>query len=361
MQINFYRVRIPFLRPFTTSFGTENYREAILFRLVHDGIEAYSEAVTSPIPDYGYEDNATVMHIIGDFAAKYISDLPDPSTFMERAKGIKGHNMAKAALEMLLWDYHSKVNDQPLYKYIGRSRGYANVGISIGMAKIEEMLEQIEKAVSMGYKRIKIKIARGKEGLVREVRDAFPDIPLSVDANGDYTPSDIPRLKDLDRYDLEYIEQPFPGDDLIYHSRLKKEISTPLCLDESITSADKAKKAFEIGAADVINIKPGRIGGFTESLRVAEIARENGEHVWVGGMLETGIGRAFNIAFASLDLVDYPGDTSPNEKYFSRDIVRNPFKMKNGIIEPYHDPGIGVRIDEESLLRYLVDAGTISV
>ncbi|WP_297215860.1 o-succinylbenzoate synthase [Thermoplasma sp.] len=361
MQINFYRVRIPFLRPFTTSFGTEEYREALLFRISHEGIDAYSESVTSVIPDYGYEDNTTAMHVIRDLAAKYIADLPDPATFMERVKGIKGHNMAKAALEMLLWDYHSKASNQPLYRYLGKSRGYANVGISIGMAKIEDMEDQIEKALSLGYKRIKVKIARGRENIVKEIRDSFPDIPLSVDANGDYGAADIPRLKDLDRYDLEYIEQPFPGDDLIYHSKLKKEISTPICLDESITSADKALKAFDIGAADVINIKPGRIGGFSESLKVAEIARENGGHVWVGGMLETGIGRAFNIAFASLEMVDYPGDTSPNEKYFGKDIVLNPFKMKNGIIEPYHDAGIGVRIDEGALIRYMVEAGTISV
>lgn len=247
MQIRFFKVRIPFIRPFTTSFGTEEYREAIILHMNKDGIDAFSEIVTSFLPDYGYEYNDTAINTIEKFLAKYVADAPQPHEFLDRVKGIKGHNMAKGAVEMLLWDYHSKLAGKPLDDYMGKSRGYANVGISIGMSDISEMKEQVRSAVSLGYKRIKVKIKRGRENIVSEIRDEFPDIRLSVDANGDYSYHDIPLLKELDKFELEYIEQPFRGDDLIYHSKLKKEISTPVCLDESITIQRRRKKHSKLG------------------------------------------------------------------------------------------------------------------
>lgn len=359
-KLTFYKVKMPLVDPFTTSFGTEANKEAYVFRLENDGITAYSESVTSAGPFYSYEDNTTAFHIIRTYLADLVKDAPSPEEFISRSARVKGHNMAKAAMEMLLWDYHSRKDGKPISQYIGKSKGYADVGISLGIDKSENTLGKIQNALDRGYKRIKVKIAKGKEmGILAPIRDSFPDIVLSVDANTDYRLKDIEILKGLDRFDLVYIEQPLEHDDLLDHAKLRKQISTPLCLDESITSVERAEQALEIDACDVINIKPGRVGGFTESLKIARTGKEYGAHVWVGGMLETGIGRSYNVALASLDSVDYPGDTSPNDKYFDRDVVKNPFKMEKGVIKPNSGPGIGVEVDHEYLEKVSTETGVL--
>ncbi len=359
-RLSYHKVRMPLVEPFTTSFGTESEKEAYIFKLENDGITAFSESVTAAGPYYSYEDNTTAFHIIRDFLAPEIKDAPEPKEFLKRTARIKGHNMAKAAIEMLLWDYQAKKSGKPLNEFIGKSRGFADVGISLGMDTPEKTNAKIEAALGRGYKRIKVKISKGREmGILGPIRDRFPDITLSVDANTDYRMKDIEILKQLDKFNLIYIEQPLEHDDLVDHSKLAKQISTPLCLDESITSSERAEQALEIGACQVINIKPGRVGGFTESLRIAEVCVENSAHVWVGGMLETGIGRSFNVALASLSSVDYPGDTSPNDKYFNRDIVKNPFKLEKGTIKPNSGKGIGVDVDLEYLEKVSVESGTL--
>ncbi|MBI3116783.1 MAG: o-succinylbenzoate synthase [Thaumarchaeota archaeon] len=348
-------VRLPLLSRFKTSFGTETQRCGLILRLRGDGIAAYSECVASSNPYYSYEDNDTALHIIRDHLGKVARGLPSPGEFLERASTVKGHNMAKAAVEMLLWDFHSKRKMKPLHKVLGESKGHAEVGISLGIDRTGLMVKRVGEALKRGYKRIKVKIEKGKEyEIVRAVRASFPEIPLSADANACYSVRDVHLLRRLDRFNLLYLEQPLDHDDLIYHARLRKEISTPICLDESISSVDKALKAFEVGAADVVNIKPGRIGGLTNSLEVIRIVRKNKGHVWIGGMLETGIGRSFNIALASHRLVDYAGDTAPNEMYFERDIVKNPFVMDSGIIRPNTGPGIGIEIDERFLEKMTI-------
>ncbi|MDA4134884.1 MAG: o-succinylbenzoate synthase [Thaumarchaeota archaeon] len=355
MELKVSLVRLPFLAPFTTSFGTEAERNALILEMKADGIQAYAESVTSVGPYYSYEDNETALHVIRDHLVPELRRLPSPAEFLERTEGIKGHNMAKASVEMLLWDYHSKVKGEPLSASLGETKGFADVGISLGIDRPEVTLKRVGDAIARGYKRIKLKIERGKEyEIVRNVRDAFPDAHLSADANSCYTLRDKDALKRLDAFNLVYLEQPLEHDDLLDHSKLAKEISTPICLDESITSPERARQAFELGAGTVINIKPGRVGGLVSSKRIAEITKENGGHVWVGGMLETGIGRAFNVAFASLRLIDYPGDTSPNDKYFARDLVKNPFTMADGTIRPNDGPGIGVDVDVEFLSRSTV-------
>lgn len=354
-KLNIYQVKIPLKSNFTTSFGTQKYRNALILHLQTDNVNAYSECVTDENPFYNYEDNDTALHIISKYLIKHIVDLPKPEEFMERCKTIKGHNMAKASIEMLLWDYHSKIEEKPLYQYIGKSRGYALVGISIGMDETNRMIKAIDESLKKGYKRIKVKIEKGKEEkILSEVRERFPEIPLSADANSCYSVKDFEILKNLDKYNLLYIEQPLSYDDLIYHSKLRKQIKTPICLDESITSYEKAQKAFEIGAADIVNIKPGRLGGISNSIKVIELASKTGHGVWIGGMLETGIGRAFNIALASLENVNMPGDTSPNDRYFEKDIVKNIFVMNDGKIKPFENPGIGVELDMEALNSYMI-------
>ncbi len=351
MELNCYRVSLPLIVPFTTSFGTQKFRDALIFELNKDGTTAYSESVTEESPGYSYEDNVTAIHVIRDFLTESIKDLPEPKEFLERAGWIKGHNMAKGALEMLLWDFYSKEAGIPLYKYIGATKGNAEVGVSIGMDEIDLMMERAKDALKRGYKRIKVKIKKGmEEKIVSSVRSAIGEFPMSVDANTDYTLDDIDTIKSLDKYGLKYIEQPLSYDDLIDHSNLASKISTPICLDESITSFEKARKAISINACKVINIKPGRVAGFTESLNIAKYAHDHGIHVWIGGMLETGIGRAFNVSLASSSFVDYPGDTSPNDRYFKKDIVRNPFTMSDGVIKPNDAPGIGVEVDHRFLV-----------
>ncbi|AKA49225.1 N-acylamino acid racemase [uncultured archaeon] len=358
-SLNYYKVKMPLVDPFTTSFGTETEKEAYIFELKKDGISAFSESVTSIGPFYSYEDNTTAFHIIKSYLAELVLDAPQPAEFIARSSKVKGHNMAKAALEMLLWDYHSRKSGKPLHEYIGKSKGYADVGISLGIDRKEATLKKIQAALDRGYKRIKVKISKGKEmDILTPIREVYPDIALSVDANTDYRLRDLEILKKLDRFNLVYIEQPLEHDDILDHARLRKEISTPICLDESITSAERAEQALEVEACEVINIKPGRVGGFTESLKIAELARERKAHVWVGGMLETGIGRSYNVALASLEAVDYPGDTSPNDKYFERDLVRNPFSMENGTIRPNSGTGIGVDIDFEMINKVKIEAGT---
>ena len=350
MSLTVNRIRLPFLYPFTTSFGTEKSRDGMILRLETGGITAFGECVTSTGPFYSYEDNATALHIIKDYLAPMIKDGPSPAEFMKRSEHIRGHNMAKAAIEMLLWDLLAKRAGRPVFRSLGPSKGYADVGISIGIDKPEATNQRVEQAIKRGYKRVKVKIERGREyQIVKSVRDAFPEIPLSADANSCFTLKDLPALKRLDRFGLVYLEQPLEHDDLLDHATLARELSTPVCLDESISTVEKARQALEVGACSVINIKPGRLGGLTNSLEVAKLTRKRGGHVWVGGMLETGIGRAFNVSFASLKLIDYPGDTSPNDKYFARDLVKNPFTMSQGRMRPNRGPGIGVEVDEEFL------------
>ncbi len=359
-RLSYSILRMPLIYPFETSFGRQTERIPIIFRLEKEGITGYSECVTDVDPFYSYESNSTVMPVVKSYLGKMVGEAKNPDGFMKAAELIKGHNMAKGALEMLLWDHEARKEGKPLHKLLGESKGYAEVGVSLGMESTEGLIAKVGNSVNMGYRRIKVKIKRGREvEILSAVRDAFPDIVLTADANSDYSMKDLDILKKIDRFNLEYIEQPFDHDDLIYHSRLAKEIATPICLDESITSPDRARKALEIGACSVINIKPGRVGGLGNSVSIARIAREQGAHTWVGGMLETGIGRTYNVSLASSAMIDYPGDTSPNSRYFARDIVKNPFTMEDGKIIPSSLPGAGYLIDEETLKSYAIEGGII--
>lgn len=361
MKVSYYHLVMPMKVPFTTSFGSSTDKDVLVFELENDGIKAYSECTTNENPFYGPEDNGTALHIIKDYLIKEVKLLPEPKEFMDLVSNVKGNNMAKAAMEMLLYDYHAKKNKKTLIQYMDRrSRGYANVGVSIGMDRIELTLNRIQEAIDRKYKRIKVKIKKGKEmEILSAVRDHFPHIPLSVDANSDYSEKDFDTLKQLDRFDLEYIEQPLYHDDIYFHSKLARQIGTPLCLDESIVSPELAKTAMEMNACSIINIKPGRVGGLYNSLKIAEIVREFEGHCWVGGMLETGIGRSHNMSLASLELVDYPGDTSPNDKYFEKDVVDNPFFMKDGTITPNNEEGIGVHVNMERMKMYETEQGSL--
>ncbi|MEM0141410.1 MAG: o-succinylbenzoate synthase [Thermoplasmatales archaeon] len=353
------KVSMPLVRPFKTSFGTQVTRDAIIFIYKERGLEAFSEAVTDDEPLYGYEDNFTLLHVIRDDLIEFFSPDAEPEKFNSKASRIRGHSMAKSALEMLLWDINAKREGKPLSQLIG-SKGYADVGISIGMTSIDEELGIIEESLKAGYRRIKVKIERGYDlELLEAIRGRFGNIPLSADANQAYTRKNFNHLKEIDRYNLLYLEQPLQKDDLLGLSLLRKEMETPICLDESIESVSLAANAIELGAVDVINIKPGRIGGLSNSLEVMKMAKDHGVGIWIGGMLETGIGRSFNISLASSPLANMPGDTSPNSRYFNKDITNEIFEMKNGRIEPMKGTGIGVTLNYEYLKEFEVEGGRI--
>jgi o-succinylbenzoate synthase len=347
-------VRVPLLSPFSNSGGTVRARNALVLQMAHDGLEAFSECVTDDAPSFTGEDNGTALLAIkGTLADELRAGPPAPADFLEVVKGVEGHVMAKAAVEMLLWDYSAKAAGTPLDVALGESRGHAEAGIALGLGRAEEVRSRIEAAIERGYRRIKVKIERKKAvETLRGIRDSFPDVPLSADANGCFElRRDLAELKLIDRFGLQYLEQPLGFDDIADHSRLAEEISTPVCLDESVTSLERAEEALDSGAAKVINVKPGRVGGLAVAMEIARSARSRGAHVWVGGMLETGVGRAFNVALASQKQVDYPGDTSPNDRYFEKDLVKNPFEMEEGKVRPNPGPGIGVELDRVFLAR----------
>ncbi len=347
-------VRMPLRSPFSDSTHTMRARNALILRLEHGGIEALSECITDEAPSFTGEDNGTALRAIRElFAGEIRAEPPTPGKFREAVWRVKGHVMAKSAVEMLLWDYMAKSGSRPLDLQLGDSRGHAEAGVAIGLGNEGHVRSLIESAIERGYMRIKVKIERETAlERLRRIRDDFPEIPLSADANGCFgLRRDLAELKGIDRFGLQYLEQPLAFDDIADHAALAKEISTPICLDESVTSLERAEEAVRSGAAKVINIKPGRVGGLTSSMEIARNARSMGAHVWVGGMLETGVGRAFNVALAAQGSVDFPGDTSPNDRYFEKDLVKNPFVMERGTVRPNRGPGIGVELDRELLAK----------
>ncbi|EQB65641.1 MAG: hypothetical protein AMDU3_IPLC00002G0278 [Thermoplasmatales archaeon I-plasma] len=347
------------IEPFVYSEEIEISRNCYIFKLETEDVTAYSECVTNDNPFYSYEYNGTAINVIMNYLAKFIADIPQPHEFLQKIDNIKGHEMAKGALEMLLWDYKAKSEKKPLYRILeGGTKGYAETGISIGLDSTDRMMRKVENAINSNYKRIKVKISKGREiDILSSIRDRFPTINLTADANSNYRITDIELLKKIDKFNLTYLEQPLNSDDLIDHAKLRREISTPICLDESIVSLDKLRKAIQVEALDVLNIKPGRVGGIHNSLEIAKMARKNGIHVWVGGMEETSVGKNFNIALASSNLIDYPGDTGPTGELFKREIATNPIEMKDGIVKPLNEFGIGVKMDFEYLDSVTVLSG----
>ena len=354
MRLHVSLVRMPLLSAFSNSRAKVVARHALILELEHKGIRALSECVTDEGLSSTGEDNATALLAMKCVLAPRLKRSVDPEDFLRLTKRVPGNEMAKAALEMLLWDYSAKAKGRPLDRLLGHSRGFAETGISIGLGSEREVRSQVEAALRRRYRRVKVKIERGSAAKrLKGLRDAFPEIPLSADANGCFElRRDLDELKKLDRFELQYIEQPLGSGELREHSQLAKKISTPICLDESITNLESAKEALRIRAAEVFNVKPGRVGGLTMALKIVRFARGRGAHVWVGGMLETGIGRAFNVALAGQSEIDYPGDTSPNDRYFARDLVKNPFEMEDGIMRPNAGPGIGVELDRSALVHF---------
>jgi O-succinylbenzoate synthase len=341
------RVALPLVAPFRTSFGVETARDVLLVRAVTPDAEGWGECVAMSAPLYSSEYVEAAQHVITNHLLPRLFHAPPTLTAEGVApllRPVKGHVMAKAAVETAVLDAELRARGESLATHLGAVRDAVDSGVSIGIAdSIPELLDTVAAYLEQGYLRIKLKIEPGWDiEPVRAVRERFgDDLLLQVDANTAYTLADAAHLAQLDAFDLLLIEQPLAEDDLRGHAELARRIGTPVCLDESIESARDAAEAIAIGACEIVNVKPGRVGGYLEARRVHDVCAAHGVPVWCGGMLETGIGRAANIALAALPNFTLPGDTSASDRYFRQDVTE-PFVLESGRVRVPTGPGIGV-------------------
>lgn len=346
--------------PFTTSFGTFKTREFILVEAIDaDGTSGWGETVAFNVPFYSEETVKTNWHMLEDYLIPLIlhKEIEHPDEVNEIFAPIRKNNMAKAAIEGAIWDVYAKQNNMSLAEALGGKRENIDVGISIGIQDtVEELVEIVRGFVNEGYKRIKVKIKPDWDvEVMRTLRSEFPDTAIMADANSAYSLNDTALLKQLDEFDLMMIEQPLASDDIIDHAKLQKELSTPICLDESIHSLEDAKKAVELGSTKIINIKIGRVGGLTEAVKIHDYCQENNIPVWCGGMLESGIGRAHNVALTTLPNFTLPGDTASSSRYWEKDLIEPEVVSVDGLIEVPKAKGIGYEVNLETVDQFTVD------
>lgn len=367
-SIKLRQLAMPLVHPFTTSFGTQTVKEGILVEM-HDneGHVGYSEIPLTSQPDYCYEDISTAWHVLGDFLIPAVLKNPEVgSTFsytllMEAMQPVRGHEFAKAGLEMAYWVLGAEREQVPLSRLLGADKTEVPVGVSIGVQEdLDTLLKRIGHFLDLGYKRIKIKIKPGWDvDVVKVVRAEYADIPLMVDANSAYSLRQIEYLKDLDPYQLMMIEQPLHYNDIIDHIKLQSELHTPICLDESIHSVDDARKALESAACSVINVKVARVGGLMNARLIAELCATKPEwHCWCGGMLESGVGRMINIALQAIEGFDLPSDTSGSDRYFKEDLINPPVVVKDGMVSVPKGKGLGAEVLEDVVDKYTVRSQT---
>ena len=341
-------VRLPYRSVFKTSFAAESEKVAVIATVRSDGIEGYGEGVMDPLPAYREESIAGALHLLREalIPALLRDGCDDPLTLADSWARWRGNPMAKATLELAVWDCHARQLGVPLRTLLGGSRTEVPVGASLGMNPVAETVASVARHVGQGYKRIKLKIEPGWDvDLLSAVRAEFPEIELTVDANSAYTLGDIDVLRRIDQFGLHYIEQPLHWDDLTDHATLAPQLQTPLCLDETLTSPARTKAALDLGACAVVNLKVGRVGGLASTKRIHDLCVTRGVPMWCGGMLETGIGRAHNIHVATLPGFVYPGDTASASRTYARDITEQALEATDGIMPVPSGPGIGVSID----------------
>ena len=339
-------VSMPLVAPFRTSFGTQTQRDVLLLRVVADDVEGWGECVAMADPRYSEEYLGGAVDVLRRFLVPALAAVPvlTAPAVGRLLEPVKGHRMAKAALEMAVLDAELRAEGRPLARELGAVHDRVPCGVSVGiMSSLPELLDAVGGYVADGYVRIKLKIEPGWDvAPVRAVRERFgDDLLLQVDANTAYTLADARHLARLDPFDLLLIEQPLAEDDVLGHARLARQLSTPVCLDESITSARSAAAAISLGACSIVNIKPGRVGGYLEARRIHDVCAAQGVAVWCGGMLETGLGRAANVALAALPGFTLPGDTSASDRYYRSDITA-PFVLQDGHLPVPTGPGLGV-------------------
>lgn len=345
---------LPLVHFFETSFGRVFEKQCIIVRADGGGVTGYGECVAQQNPYYSGETNDTAWHIIAGFIAPRVVgvEFAHPGDLFPALKAIRGHNMAKAAVEMAAWDLYARQRGEPLSRVLGGTRERIASGVSIGIQdSLDDLVKAVEKELAAGYRRIKIKIKPGWDvRAVAAVRGRTGAVPLMVDANAAYSPVDAEHLAELDAFDLMMIEQPFDSDDIADHAALQRRLRTPVCLDESIKSVALARAAIAAGACRIVNIKPGRVGGFAESIRLHDLCAAHRVPVWHGGMLETGIGRAANVHLSTLPNFTLPGDVAASKRYFSPDLIDPPIEVAaDGTIAVPRGPGLGVSIRADRL------------
>ncbi|MFA5793866.1 MAG: o-succinylbenzoate synthase [Candidatus Brocadiia bacterium] len=359
--IELYRLRMPLVHHFQTSFSKVNYQESIIIRLVSSGgAEGYGEIPASAWPYYCYETVRTAWYIINDFLIPIIrqNNPSDAKTLVSKFRQVRGHPMAKAGMEMAMLDLKASLEHKPLHEIYGGTRKFIPAGISLGIeSKPDLLIRRINDSINKGYQRIKIKIQPGWDvNIVKSVRKHFPKLNLWVDANGAYNLKNIKILKTLDRFNLTMIEQPLSYDDIIEHSRLQAQLKTPLCLDESIKTLSDVRIAIKLKSCRVVNIKQARVGGPSNARALHDFLYGHNIPVWCGGLLETGVGRLHNIALASLPGFVLPADISESRRYYQEDIIDPPVVLeKKGLIKVPDSIGLGAQVIKSRLNKYVVN------
>ncbi len=349
-SVELREIRLPLIHFFETSFGRTTERRILLVRVKDDErIEGWGECTAGEGPFYCEEWTETAWQTIKNYLAPMTvgRELASAADTWSLMSAVRGNRMAKAAIETAAWDLEARRLGVPLWKHLGGTQTEILSGVSIGIQDTpESLLAKIEKELAAGYQRIKIKIKPGWDlGIIQRVRYQFPDIRLTADANSAYTLADVPLFKELDQYNLMMIEQPLAHDDVFDHAELQKQIATPICLDESIHSSADARHAIALGATQIINLKLGRVGGHGQAKQVEQVCRENSIPLWCGGMLESGIGRAHNIAMSTLEGFTLPGDVSASCRYWKEDIIEPPVTVSDrGTIAAPDKPGLGFEV-----------------
>lgn len=361
-------IELPLKSPFETSFGCTTRRRILIVKIINkDGAVGHGECVASENPFFNHETVDTAWLITEKYIAPMLAaaKIDSPAQVNDVLAPIREHRMAKAGVEAAIWDLAARLAGAPLWQFIGGTRQEISCGVSIGLqSSIEALIDKVRRELDSGYQRIKIKIKPGKDvQLAEAVRKQFPDITLSVDANSAYRlNTDVALLKCLDAYNLLMIEQPLTPGDLLDHSKLQRELRTPICLDESIVCLANARHAHELQACRIINIKLGRVGGFAEAKAIQAFAQQHGMPVWCGGMLEAGIGRAHNIALSTLPGFTLPGDVSASARYWDEDIIEPPVTVsRQGTIKAPMGHGIGFEVNEARIESLAVRSQTISL
>ena len=362
--ITITRVRVPLVAPFRTAYGSDEAVEAVLVRLAAGDALGWGEAQPFRYPTYCPEYSAAVFLSVRDVLAPVLLGrrIDSGAELQERLAPFKGNHFAKGTLDMAWWDLHARCGGQPLWRALGGRSPEVDVGADFGVLEsIAALLAKIEEAVAAGFKRIKLKYAPGWDlDMVAAVRGAFPKTVFHVDCNSAYTLDDIAMFGELDRFDLAMIEQPLAHDDLIDHATLQKQIETPICLDESITSPAKARKAIEIGACRWINIKPVRVGGLTPAVKIHDLCQQAAVPCWVGGMLESGLGASHCLALATLPNMKYPSDIFPSSRFFATDLARPEMVLSGASQFTARDvPGVGSEPDPDRLEQWTLETATL--
>ncbi|QKX52128.1 o-succinylbenzoate synthase [Planococcus glaciei] len=359
-EIRIRKMKMMMKKPFTTSFGTFQEKDFLLLEAKDElGNSGWGESVAFHSPWYSEETLETNLHIIKDFLVPIVlgNEISHPNQVSELFGHLRKNNMAKSTVEGAIWDLYAKRNKMTLAEALGGARKRIEVGISIGIHEnADELIETVAGFVEEGYKRIKVKIKPGYDvDVMQKLRAAFPDVPMMADANSAYRLKDTELLQKLDGLNLTMIEQPLASDDIIDHATLQANLQTPICLDESIHSLEDTRKAVELGSTKIINIKIGRVGGLTEAKKIHDYCAEKGIPVWCGGMLESGIGRAHNIALTTLPNFTLPGDTAGSSRYWEEDVISPEVVVEDGYITVPDAYGIGYAINKQAMDRFTVE------